>query len=130
MVSSVWPAANIFIDLSSDEICVIDWQCTGWNVAMHDLIYYLSTSAPDEHCEQWKQLVLFYHSCFVEALPAQLREQQHLWPLDEQLRLFRLATLDYMRWGLSYRLPDETPAKLEQRASADEVDVNQASGAL
>ena len=34
-------AGNIFVkEDSAEEICVIDWQWTGWNIAAHDVLYF------------------------------------------------------------------------------------------
>ena len=105
------------------EVCVIDWQWTGWNIAHHDLIYFFSTSAADDCCADYAAMVRAYHEAFVASLPAALRGRP--WPLAEAVRLFRLATLDYMRWAIAYRLVEETPAAMRARAEAVPVDVNQ-----
>ena len=110
------------------EVCVIDWQWTGWNIAQHDLIYFFSTSIDDECADGYVQLLRIHHERFVANLSAELTNQEECGthtkqdvrlaesaaatttarPFEESLRLFQLAVLDYMRWALAYRLVDET----------------------
>jgi hypothetical protein len=106
------------------EVCVIDWQWTGWNISQHDLIYFLSTSVDDECTEDYRELLRIYHERFVANLSAEQPDKGQVgvaaaaaagpaaaaaaWPFEESMRLFRLAVLDYMRWAFAYRLVDET----------------------
>ena len=118
-------AGNIFLaEAPQAQVAAIDWQWTGWNMTAHDVLYFLSTSASDDCCEDYPGTVSLYHDAFVAALPEEQR-QGRLWPIEEHMRLFQLAALDYMRWAISYRLPSETPAKMRERASAVPLDLNQ-----
>jgi hypothetical protein len=113
-------AGNIFIkneSVMAPEICVIDWQWTGWNVPQQDLIYFLSTSVDDDCVTDWRGLLQQYHEMLVASLRSPTGEQGHgagaeqaefSLSFEETMRLFQLAVLDYMRWALAYRLVDET----------------------
>ena len=122
-----YKAGNIFVKKEAGvehEICVIDWQWTGWNMTMHDVLYFFSTTASHETTRDYIEALRAYHEAFLEALPDELLVGRP-WPFEEHLRLFKLATLDYMRWALSYRMPSETPEKMKARAEAVPVDANQ-----
>jgi len=118
-----YKAGNIFVQDGGSEVCVIDWQWTGWNVTSHDVIYFFATSAPDDCCDDYEAVFAIYHAAFVAALPEEARMKA--WPIEEHMRLFQLVTLDYMRWAISYRLGNETPQKMAERANAVPVDANQ-----
>ena len=121
-----YKAGNIFVKEETNEICVIDWQWTGWNITAHDVVYFFSTSASDDICcdDSFEFAFRLYHDAFVNALPEETRAKGS-WNFQEHMRLFQLALLDYMRWAISYRLPSETPQKMAQRAAAVPVDANQ-----
>ena len=77
------------------EVAVIDWQWTGWNVAGHDLIYFFAMSSTDDVCAEHVAFMRRYHAAFLAALPD--GAPQHRLPFDELMRLFQLATLDFVR---------------------------------
>jgi hypothetical protein len=129
-------ASNPASDFARTGICVIDWQWSGWNIPTHDIIYFFSTSASDASCTAYKDCLQGYYTAFLAASTppstgdptqdATLQEQlQQQYPFSELLRLFQLATLDYVRWALSYRLTSETPSAMAMRAAAHPIDVNQ-----
>ena len=57
------------------------------------------------------------------ALPADA--PQHRLPFDELLRLFQLATLDFVRWMIVNRFSNEKPEAMAARAAASPIDINQ-----
>jgi thiamine kinase-like enzyme len=124
LVHGDFKAGNLFVkneDAAAPEICVIDWQWTGWNVPQHDIIYFLSSSVDDECVADWRGLLQHYHEILVASLHSCTGDQGHRageeqeetssrvrLPFEETVRLFQLTVLDYMRWALAYRLVDET----------------------
>lgn len=73
-------AGNLFVKPGGgvgSEMCVIDFQWTGWNIAQHDVVYFLSTSADPASCEGYMETLAVYHKAFVAALPAELQEFHH-----------------------------------------------------
>jgi len=126
LIHGDFKSGNIFVQEEEEkEVCVIDWQWTGFNIGAQDLVYFLSTSVTDEAIADPHGLMAQYHEAFVATLPSEVRNAQS-WPLAEQERLFKLALLDYMRWALSYRLPSEIE-ELRAQLSEARVEASQAS---
>ena len=111
---------NIF--MRKHDAYVIDWQWCGWGCGVHDVVYYLATTASDETAGDYAHALWLYHHALVNEVGPELRKERP-WPFPDTHRLFMLALLDYMRWAWSYRLVDENPFLYRQRQKG-EVDVN------
>ena len=103
---------NIF--MRKHDAYVIDWQWCGWGCGVHDVVYYLATTASDETASDYAHALWLYHHALVNEVGPELRKERP-WPFPDTHRLFMLALLDYMRWAWSYRLVDENPFLYRQR---------------
>ncbi|KAK7254922.1 hypothetical protein SO694_00137080 [Aureococcus anophagefferens] len=124
LVHGDFKAGNLFVEDATRRVFAIDWQWCGWGCGLHDVVYFLATTAADDFVKDFDDALWLYHYALVEELEPELRAAAP-WPYPETRRLFMLAALDYVRWCFAYRLVDETPKAYKRRAAADPKDVNQ-----
>eukprot|EP00041_Stephanoeca_diplocostata_P012965 m.220713 g.220713 ORF g.220713 m.220713 type:complete len:450 (+) comp19167_c2_seq21:107-1456(+) len=90
-------------------MCMIDYQWTGPGVAMQDVIYLLTTSAPYEGCLGVQgceeELLRFYHVSLCEHLKARGEPAPTYGVLLDDLDI---VALDYFRMLFSYMLKSAT----------------------
>lgn len=119
LIHGDFKGGNIF--MKTHDAYVIDWQWCGWGCGVHDVVYYLATTASDATANDYAHMLWLYHHALVNEVGPDLRKARP-WPFPDAHRLFMLGVLDYMRWAWSHRLVEETPYQYRQRQK--EVDVN------
>ena len=124
LVHGDFKSGNIFVEQHTRATYAIDWQWTGWGVAAHDVIYFFATSASDDFLANYQTALWMYHFAFVSELDPGLRHSRP-WPYHETHRMFKLATLDFMRWAFASRFPNETPKNMRKRNNQVPKDINQ-----
>ena len=124
LVHGDFKAGNLFVEDATRRVFAIDWQWCGWGCGLHDVVYFLATTAADDFVKDFDDALWLYHYALVEELEPELRAAAP-WPYPETRRLFMLAALDYVRWCFAYRLVDETPRAYKRRAAAEPRDINQ-----
>merc|ERR1712216_567334 len=105
----------------------IDWQWTGINVGAWELFYFMMTTAPDValYDGAYLQLLRVYHQAFLSAIQKRNggNSVDKEYSFEELLRLFKIATLDLVRWAICARLHQETPQKFRERAAAQPLNI-------
>ena len=62
---------NIF--MRKHDAYVIDWQWCGWGCGVHDVVYYLATTASDETASDYAHALWLYHHALVNEVGPELR---------------------------------------------------------
>ena len=93
---------------------VIDWQWCGWGCGVHDVVYYLATTASDETASDYAHALWLYHHAFGERGRSELRKERLAVPGYASVVHARAVGLHAL--GVVYRLlVDENPFLYRQR---------------